>query len=126
MDDLNTIPIRRKIGPAVLARLAQSKPTQKVRAIVVLNTTRASAAPRGTRPTRNERRAAIDEVRNQASQALPRIDVILSRFGGRRLSDTPTALGTIAVESTPAGIAALCESDSVRAILQDQPISRVV
>jgi hypothetical protein len=124
MDELRTLPNRGKISPAVLARLARLQPTQKLRAIVVLNTREAIQGER--RPSRNERQAIIDEIRSLASHALPKIDVILTRFDGRRLSEAPTALGTIAVESTPAGIAALSESEDVKAILQDQPVSRLV
>lgn len=126
MDELHALPSRRKISPAVLARLAKSKPTQKLRAIDLLNTMEPGVLLLGTSSNRNERQAIVDEVRSQASKALPKIDIILTRFDGRRLSETPPALGTIAIERTPAGIAALSESDYVNAILQDQPISGVV
>lgn len=125
MDDLNAIRPQGKISPAVLARLARLGPKQRLRAIIVLHTPEAKSSS-GKRPTRGERQAVIDEIRKHAPQAIENIDAILTRFGGRRLSEHPTALSTIAVESTPAGIAALSESNYVKAILQDQPVSRVV
>ena len=114
-----------KISPAFSARLGRLKPQAKLHAIVLLGELKASrqAAP-ATRPTPVERRAAIEEMRGAAVEALDEIDNILRPFGGRRLSDKPpTALGTISIESNPAGIAALAESGFVRAILEDQPIS---
>jgi len=64
-------------------------------------------------------------MRSSASAALGEIDEILKRFNGRRLSEQPSALGTLAVETTVAGISALTESDHVKAILDDQPIALV-
>jgi hypothetical protein len=81
-----------------------------------------TAKPRRT-GVREERQAAVNELRDAVAPALQEIDEILDRFGGRRLSDQPTALGTVAVEATPAGIAALANSDYVKVILEDQPIS---
>jgi len=52
----------------------------------------------------------------------PAIDAILRDNGGRRLGDEPTALGTIAVETTANGVRALAESEHVAAILDDQPV----
>jgi sorbitol-specific phosphotransferase system component IIA len=92
----------------------------------MLDTPEALLGKAGERRSRDERAAVIAQMRSRASQALKEIDAILARFDGRRLSEAPSALGTIAVESTPAGIAALSESDRVKAILQDQPVSRVV
>ena len=126
MDDLNATRPQRKISPAVLARLTRLGPKQRLRAIIVLDTPEPTTGSSGRRPSRGERQAVIDEIRKRASQALKDIDDILTRFSGKRLSEYPTALGTIAVESTPAGIAALSESNYVKAILQDQPVSRVV
>ncbi len=125
MDELNTISSHGKVSPALLASLAQLGPKQTLRAVIVLNTTPASLGTNGRRPNRDERQALIDKTRSSASQALPKIDAILIQFNGRRLSKTPTVLGTISIESTPAGIVALSQSDSVKAILQDQPASRV-
>ena len=53
------------------------------------------------------------------------VDEVLARFGGRRLSDAPDALGSLPVETTCAGIHALAECDGVSAVLEDQPIRRV-
>ena len=125
MDDLHAISRQGKVSPDVLARLVRSGPGQRLRAIVLLNTPDSAQHPAGKRPNRNQRQARIDEIRDSASPALEEIDGILVRFDGRRLSAKPTILGTIAVETTPSGIAALSESAYVKAILQDQPVARV-
>src|ERR1017187_7218457 len=125
MDDLHAIPRQGKISPNVLARLVRLSPNQRLRAIVLLNTPNPASGPSRKRPTRNQRQAVIDEMRDSASPALSEIDGILMRFDGRRLSQAPTALGTIAVESNPAGIAALSKSGYLKPTLEDQPVSRV-
>jgi hypothetical protein len=93
---------------------------RSLRAVVLLNVEHSSE-----RPDRSKRQAAIGEIRDSASAALSEIDAILARFDGRRLSDAPTALGTIMVETSAEGMAALSKSQHVKAILQDQPITRV-
>jgi hypothetical protein len=113
-----------KVSPGFSARLIRSAPKQKVRALIVLSTSEPEESSSGMRSTRKERQEAIGKIRDSGSQSIKHIDGILARFGGRILFHHPTALGTITIESTPAGIAALSESDSVRAILEDQPISR--
>jgi hypothetical protein len=124
VNDLHAVSLPGKVSPAMSAHLAGSNPGQKVHAIVVLRTP-ATVNSRGKRQTPQERQTAIRTIRDSASSALDRIDSILKRFGGRRLSQSPSALGTIAVEITPAGISALSESDDVRAILENQPLSSV-
>lgn len=66
-----------------------------------------------TRQTAGERWAAIDAVVQKASEALPAIDEIISRHGGRRISDSPDALGGVVIETTQAGAEALRALDSV-------------
>ena len=44
------------------------------------------------------------------------------RPGAKRLDETVTALGTVHVEATAAGIRALAESPRIRAVIEDQPI----
>src|SRR5262249_32638446 len=96
-----------KISPEFSARLARSKTQLKVHAVVVLYFPDSSDKPARTRPSEKQRLAALDKIQTSAAEAFPEIDSILQRFDGRRLSDKPSALGTIPVESTPAGIAAL-------------------
>jgi hypothetical protein len=97
----------------------------RLRAVVLLKAPNTTPGNGRNRPDRSKRQATIDEIRRSASQALPEIDEILTRYDGRRLSDAPTALGTITVETTAEGIAALSESQHVKAVLQDQPVTRV-
>ncbi len=94
---------------------------RKVRAVVLLQTK--GAANRGARrQSPLERGVAIETIRKSAQQALVEIDSILKRFGGRRLAETPDFLGSIPVETTPAGINTLAESKLVNAILEDQKV----
>ena len=94
-------------------------------AVVLLKTPASATGNGGNRPDRSRRQAAIDEIRASASKALAAIDEILAQFDGRRISDAPTALGTIVVETNAEGIAALAKSEHVKAVMQDQPVSRV-
>ena len=126
MSDLQQIPHHGKLSPAFSSRLATLKPSQKLHAVVVLRTPALTGTPSGTRPNREQRQATINDIRSSATEALQAIDDVLRKFHGRRLSDQPTALGTISVESTVAGISALTDSEHVRAIMEDQPISPVV
>ncbi len=114
-----------KISQEFSARLARLKPTDKIRAVVLLRLPETNGKSSGARPTREERRAAIDSVLSSASVGLREIDEILKCFNGRRLSEQPSALGTIGVETTAAGISALTESDHVKAVLEDQALSLV-
>ncbi len=100
-------------------------PGQKVHAVVVF----AASAGKGRlarRQAREEREAAIESVRKSAKQALQQMDKTLEKFGGGRLQADLNALGTIAVEATPAGINALAQSKSVKAILEDQRVTLAI
>ena len=111
-----------KVSAGFSARLARMSPSQKVRAVVVLGG--AGHATSAGRPGRAERQAIASSIKRTGAGAIKDLHAILKPFGGRILSDQPTALGTITIESTPAGIAALSKSDAVRVILEDQPVSR--
>jgi hypothetical protein len=113
-----------KISPAFDKRLTSLAPDISVRAVLVL---RSHVQPKKTdrRLTREERQAHIQTRRHAAQASLATIDTILQRLGGSRLSDQPTALGTITVETKPAGIFALAETDEIQAILEDQPLERL-
>jgi hypothetical protein len=111
-----------KVGPEFASRLTRLRPGQKVRAVVLLNTPTAERKL-NTRPTREERQAVIESIRNSAPVALRYIDEILERFNGKRLTEQPSAIGALGVETTSAGISALAESPYIKAILEDQAIS---
>ena len=110
-----------KISREFTARLDRFGPQQKVRAIVLLRTKETGTATTQRR-SRLNRQATIEAIRQSAEQALGEIDGILERFDGRRLAEV-NALGSIPVETTVRGIAALAASKHVKAILEDQPIS---
>lgn len=110
-----------KISRELAARLSQLRPEQPVRAIVMLGTGAAASPGR----SQGRREAAVAAVRQAAEAVLPDLDEILKRFDGRRLAAHADALGCVLVEASPQGIIALADSEHVRAILEDQPISLV-
>lgn len=105
-----------------MARLDRLKSAEKVRAIVMLHTPDVESSG-SRRQNAEERGRAVAAVRKSAEAVLPKIDEILKRFGGRRLTDEVDALGTVSVEATRAGVSALAASDHVSVILEDQPVS---
>jgi NADPH-dependent ferric siderophore reductase len=54
--------------------------------------------------------------------AVPAIEAILSRYGGRRIGEV-TSLGTVAVETTAEGIRMLRATPVVQAVLEDEPLT---
>lgn len=118
-------PPSEKISAQFFARLKRLKPNDRLRAVVLLNTPETDGKSSRVRPTREERRQEAGNLRDSLGSAVREIDEILERVGGRRLSQQPSALGTLAIETTTKGIAALVESDYVKTIVDDQPIALV-
>ena len=97
---------------------------QPVRVAVVF----AIAATRGAGKRAGPRRARSEiarQTRLAANAGLAEIDRVLQEFGGTRLAESADALGSIAVETTAAGVVALATISGVKAILEDQPITLV-
>jgi hypothetical protein len=111
-----------KISTAFRARLNRMNRQQKVRAIVILRLGDTEVTP-GRRQSPSQRQAMIEAMRNYVEPAVAEIDRVLTHFGGKRLAASVNALGSVPVEATPDGITALASLDSVKAILEDQPIS---
>jgi hypothetical protein len=110
-----------KISTEFAARLRRYRPKEKVHAIVFLDTGDIAGSS-GKRQSSAERAAVLKAMQDSAREALDGIDAILARFDGQRLTETPSALGSIPVETTPAGIKALASSEWVQLILEDQSI----
>jgi len=111
-----------KISREFEAKLDRLKPEQKVRVVVMLQTPKVGPLTRQQQARKN-RQAIIKSIRQTADNALSDIDGILERFGGKRLTDRANSLGTILVETTPAGTRAIAASKHVKAIVEDQPIT---
>lgn len=111
-----------KVSAEFSDRLDLLSPDRKLHAVVLLNTG-ASGEKTSRRQTRTERRVKLDQLREAARSVLEKVDAVLSECGGRRLDRDVTALGTVAVEATPAGIQALARLKSVKAVFEDQPVS---
>jgi sorbitol-specific phosphotransferase system component IIA len=114
--------VSEKISTLFRSKLNKLSAKEKVRAVVMLRRP-GGAKGTGRRQSRQQRRAVIKAIRDAASAAMAEIDEILQRFDGKRLADEPNALGCIPIETSAAGVAAVAESESVEAILEDQPIS---
>lgn len=112
---------KKKISTEFAARLRRYGPGEKVHAIVFLDTSDVKGSS-GKRQSREERAAVLEAMQSSARQALDDIDTVLNRFDGQRLAEAPSALGSIPVETTPAGIKALASSKWVQLILEDQSI----
>lgn len=110
-----------KIGAGFTEILGRLNPSQKVRAILLLSA-QSSVQSTPRRRAGRDRRASANAVREASEPGLREIDKILERHKGSRLAAKADVLGSIAVETTPAGISALADSDHVKAILEDQPI----
>ncbi|HVT18653.1 MAG TPA: hypothetical protein VHQ90_21040 [Thermoanaerobaculia bacterium] len=113
-----------KIGPEFANRLRRLKPGETVQAILMLATAGAADPPLRGRG-REKRAETIASVRAASDAALPAIDRVLARTGGRRLAAHADTLGCLPIETTAAGILELAASQHVKAVLEDQPISLV-
>jgi hypothetical protein len=111
-----------KLSPEFSARLARLGPQQRIRAIVVLRIPETGTSS-GQRQSRHERRVQIEAIGKSTEKILPEIDRLLARHEGKRLAPKVDALGCVPVETTPAGIAALADSEHVQSIFEDQAIS---
>jgi hypothetical protein len=109
-----------KISDPFRKRLRRLGPNDKIHALVLLRTSHLGS---GRRQSITERKAAIEAIQNEAATAMEEIDRILGQHDGKRLDDVPNALGCIAIETTAGGVLAVTQSDCVKAVLEDQPIS---
>ncbi len=110
-----------KVSREFAVRLERLKPDDKVRAIVMLDTSEGRGVLK-KRPTKTARRASIKNTRQSVAKILPDIARILRQHHGRRLKSDIDVLSAVPVITTAAGIEALTASSHVRAILEDQPL----
>lgn len=110
-----------KISPVFRDRLSQLGCDDLTRIILMLQ----AAPPRSAahRLTAPERQQVLVATRISAEAVFSQIDAIFSEFGGRRLSNAASGLGTIVAEATPAAIAALSTLEQVEAIIEDQHVT---
>lgn len=113
-----------KISREFAARLEGRKSDEMVSAVVMLETEPA-ARRTGRRALRTQRKMLTETMQRSVEAAADDITEILKKFGGRRRGRQLDTLGSLVVETTPAGIKALSECPRVRAILEDQSISLI-
>jgi hypothetical protein len=114
-------PQHTKISREFATRLAGLPPRRKIRAIVMLQAGDPATA-NARRRASSEREAALRSARQRVESALPDIDQVLEKFGGKRLSGEMDALGAVSVETTAAGVRGLTSLECVKAVLEDQGI----
>ena len=119
-----TKPAITKVSDTLRSRLEARDPMDRVRAIVLLELA-GTRTGRQRRLSGEDRRRLAEEHRQAFASWLPEIDRILSETGGKRLAEHPDAVGSLLVETCPAGIVALSQSEAVKAILEDQPVKLV-
>ena len=110
-----------KLSEEFVARLASIPADETLHAVVLLKTSEQRSASH--RHTPRQRRAAIGDLRMACRPVLGDMDDVLAKWGGRRLDDDVSALGTVAVEATPAGIKTLANLQDVQTVFEDQNIS---
>ncbi len=113
-----------KISREFAARLEGRAPDEMVRAIVMLET-QPAARGAGRRALRTQRKKLTEAMQRSVEAAADDIAEVLEKFGGRQLGHRLDTLGSLAVETTPAGIKALSECPRVRGILEDQSLSLI-
>ena len=114
-------PSASKLSKEFSARLATTPAHETLIAVVLLHTSEQRGAPFRQNP--RQRRAVIGTLREASRPVLGDMDRILAKWGGRRLDDDVSALGTVAVEATPAVIRILATLKDVKTVLEDQNIS---
>ena len=113
-----------KISHEFATRLDSRNQNEMVRAVVMLEFKR-TAKGTGRRASRAKRKELTEAARRSVEAVADDIAEILERFGGHRLEREIDTLGSLAIETTPAGIKALTECPQVRAIVEDQPLSLI-
>ena len=98
-----------KISPILSEKLAQLRPAQQIRVLVMLGVPETDFLM-DTRPT----------------DVLAEVDAALARTAGQRLSPQPNALGVVAVSTNAAGLRALAALPHVAALMPDQKITRAL
>jgi hypothetical protein len=111
-----------KISPELASRLRRLEPGHQVRVVLFLETPPLPA--QASRQAPAARQNSVEAVKKSTQRAVSAIDHILADHGGERLSKSPTALGSLSVETTAAGVSALARSKWVKSVVEDQPIVR--
>lgn len=122
MADRDDNPTAEKISEPFRSRLSRLGPQERIQAIVLIRPPRQGKGA-GRRQSREERQAKVAAIQTAAASALEELDRILGQHDGKRLAESPNALGCIPIEATRQGVLAVAESELVEAVLEDQPIS---
>ena len=122
MADRNDKSTAKTISEPFRRRLSRLGPKERIRAVVVIRTPGRGKGT-GRRQSREERQAKVAAIQSAATFALEELDRILGQHEGKRLAESPNALGCLPIEATREGVLAVAESELVEAVLEDQPIS---
>ena len=110
-----------KLSKEFAARLDSTPAHEKLYAVVLLEARHERT--RSHRHKSGQRRTAVGALRKACGPVLVELDEILSNCGGRRIDDKVSALGTVAIVATPAGIKKLARLRDVKSVLEDQNVS---
>jgi hypothetical protein len=94
--------------------------------VVVLLATQPEPRLMGQRQSPTTRKATAHAPKQSAQQSLANLDPLLQDFGGHPLKPEPDGLGSISIEISAAGVAALARSKLVKAVMEDQTLYPVV
>ncbi len=126
MIDLITEQNQEKISPEFRSHLMRLAPDKKIRGIVLLGLQSSAGSSTSRRALRLQRDRRIKDIRKVSAESLKEIEAILARFGGRKLAESTSALGSLPFESTTAGVQALANLPQVTAILEDQKLQALM
>ena len=113
-----------KLSEEFAARLDSTPAHEKLYAVVLLDPRHERT--RSHRHSSRQRRATVGALRKACRHVLVDLDEILENCGGRRIDNEVSALGTVAVEATPAGIKKLARLKDVKTVLGDQNVSLLI
>ena len=115
--------ITSKLSEEFSARLDSSPAHEKLYAVVLLELRRERS--RSHRQSSCQRDAAVGALRENCKRVLVDLDEILATCGGRRIDENVSALGTVSIEATPAGIRKIALLQDVKTVFEDQKLSLI-
>ena len=106
-----------KISGSVVARLDNMTKGETIPVIVLIG----QPGDKGGRGKDGKRERLMVLLEEETKEALPKIDQVLANYGGRRL-ESINSLGAVPVIATAPAVVALANIESVRSIIEDQPL----
>jgi hypothetical protein len=109
-----------KISASVVARLDNMTGEETIPVIILIG----HPGDMGRRGANDKREQLIVLLQEETKETLQKIDQVLETYGGRRL-EAINSLGAVPVVATAPAVIALASIESVRSIIEDQPLRGV-